>query len=65
MAHAETEAIRDACRRFGTRNLQGCVMYSTSAPCAMCETAAYWANLERLYAGSAVTDQGAPRYGGC
>ena len=64
-AHAETEAIRDACRRLGTRNLQGCVMYSTTAACAMCETAAYWANVERMYAGSAISDQGVPRYGGC
>ena len=63
--HAETEAIRDACRRLGTRNLHGCVMYSTTAACAMCETAAYWANIERMYAGSSIADQGAPRYGGC
>jgi len=63
--HAETEAIRDACRRLGTRDLRGCVMYSTTAACAMCETAAYWANVTRLYAGSAISDQGAPRYGGC
>lgn len=64
-AHAETEAIRDACRRMGTRDLSGCVMYSTTAACAMCETAAYWANVKHMYAGSAVTDQGVPRYGGC
>ncbi len=64
-AHAETEAIRDACRRLGTRDLSGCVMYSTTAACAMCETAAYWANVERMYAGSNVDDRGRPRYGGC
>ena len=64
-AHAETEAIRDACRRLGTRNLSGCMMYSTTAACAMCETAAYWANGSRMYAGAAITDRGAPRYGGC
>ncbi|MDH3453201.1 MAG: nucleoside deaminase [Gammaproteobacteria bacterium] len=63
--HAETEAIRDACRRLGSRDLRGCVMYSTTAACAMCETAAYWANVERMYAGAAIADQGAPRYGGC
>ena len=63
--HAETEAIRDACRRLGTRDLRGCVMYSTTAACAMCETAAYWANVTRMYAGSGISDQGAPRYGGC
>ena len=63
-AHAETEAIRDAARRLGTRDLSGCTMYSTSPPCAMCETAAYWAGIERLVAGRADSDRGAPRYGG-
>ena len=35
-AHAETEAIRDACRRLGTRDLAGAELYSSSrrAPCA-------------------------------
>ncbi len=64
-AHAETEAIRDACRRLGTRDLRGCVMYSTTAACAMCETAAYWASVTRMYAGEDIADRGAPRYGGC
>ena len=64
-AHAEMEAIRDAARRLGTRDLSGCVMYSTSRPCRMCETAAYWANVSRLYHGQSGTDAGAPRYGGC
>ena len=64
-AHAETEAVRDAARRLGTRDLSGCVMYSTSRPCAMCETAAYWAGIERLVYGPSMTDSGPPRYGGC
>jgi tRNA(Arg) A34 adenosine deaminase TadA len=63
-AHAEMEAIRDACRRLKTRDLTGCVMYSTSAPCRMCESAAYWANLSRLYYSAEILDAGAPRYGG-
>ena len=64
-AHAEVEAIRDAARRLGTRSLAGCVMYGTFRACAMCETAAYWAGLDRLYHGSAIADGGKPRYGGC
>ena len=64
-AHAEMEAIRDAARRLGTRDLSGCRMYSTSPPCRMCETAAYWARLDRLLVGAAVTDRGAPRYSNC
>jgi tRNA(Arg) A34 adenosine deaminase TadA len=64
-AHAEMEAIRDAARRLGTRDLSGCLMFSTSPPCRMCETAAYWANVSRLYHGQTISDGGAPRYGGC
>lgn len=44
-AHAEMEAIRDAAKRLGTRDLRGCELYSTSRPCKMCETAAYWAGV--------------------
>ena len=61
-AHAEIEAIRDACRRLGTTDLSGCMMYSTSRPCRMCETAAYWARLSRMYYGTPLTDGGAPQY---
>jgi guanine deaminase len=64
-AHAETEAIRDAARRLATRNLAGCVLYSTSRPCAMCETAAYWAGIDGLIHGESLSDAGVPRYGGC
>lgn len=64
-AHAEVEAIRDAANRLGTRDLSGCVMYGTFKACAMCETAAYWARLDRVYHGSAITDGGKPKYGGC
>ncbi len=64
-AHAEMEAIRDAARRLETNDLSGCVIYSTSRPCRMCETAGYWANLARTYSGEAITDNGRPRYSSC
>ena len=60
-AHAEMEAIRDAARRLRTRDLSGCVLVSTSRPCRMCETAAYWAGISRMVAGEALTDLGSPR----
>ena len=60
-AHAEMEAIRRAARQLGSRDLSGCVMYSSSRPCPMCEAAAYWAGVERMYHGAAATDAGAPR----
>jgi tRNA(Arg) A34 adenosine deaminase TadA len=64
-AHAEMEAIRDAARRLGTRDLSGCEIYASSRPCRMCETAAYWANLSRMHHGVAITDAGAPGYSSC
>ena len=34
--HAEIEAIRDACRNLGTRDLSGCEIYTSCYPCPMC-----------------------------
>lgn len=36
MAHAETEAIADACRALGVSDLDGCTIYTTMEPCPMC-----------------------------
>lgn len=47
-AHAEIVAIRRACRRLGTFHLDGCVLYSSCEPCAMCLAAAYWARVNRI-----------------
>ncbi len=35
-AHAELEAIRDACQKLGSWRLHGCTMYVTLEPCPMC-----------------------------
>ena len=35
-AHAEVNAIRQACQRESTFNLKGCVIYSSCEPCPMC-----------------------------
>ncbi len=64
-AHAEMEAIRDAARRLETRDLSSYVMYSSSRPCAMCETAAYWANLNAFYFGRQAAGGSAPRLCSC
>jgi tRNA(Arg) A34 adenosine deaminase TadA len=60
-AHAEMQAIRDAARRLGTRDLSRCEMYGTSRACTMCEAAAHWAGIARMLHGEAVTDAGAPQ----
>ena len=35
-AHAELEAIRDACKKTGSWRLHGCTLYVTLEPCPMC-----------------------------
>ena len=35
-AHAELDAIRDACQRTGSWRLHGCTLYVTLEPCPMC-----------------------------
>ena len=42
-AHAEIEAIREACRVLGTFQLDDCEIYASSEPCPMCLGAVYWA----------------------
>ena len=64
-AHGEVQAIRDAARRLGTAQLTGCELYTTFRPCPMCETAAYWAGVARIYHGESITDAGPPRYPRC
>jgi tRNA(Arg) A34 adenosine deaminase TadA len=60
-AHAEMQAIRDAARRLGTRDLSGCEMYGTARACPMCQAGAYWARVSRLWYGETIADGGAPR----
>lgn len=48
-AHAEVMAIRDACRRLETFQLDGCDIYTSCEPCPMCLGAIYWAHIERIY----------------
>jgi len=47
-AHAEIVAIRNACRRLGSYQLNGCDIYSSCEPCPMCLGAIYWARPERV-----------------
>ncbi len=64
-AHAEMEAIRDAARRLGSRDLSGAVLYSSSRPCPMCEGAASYAGIARMVHGRGLSDAGAPRLVRC
>ena len=55
-AHAEMRAIREACRKLGTVDLSGCVIYSTCEPCPMCFSAIHWARIGRIVFGASITD---------
>jgi tRNA(adenine34) deaminase len=59
-AHAEMEAMRDAARKLGSRDLFGCTLVSTSRPCRMCESAAGEARIARMVYGDAMIDAGPP-----
>ena len=59
-AHAEMAAIRDAARRLASRDLTGMQIFSSSRPCPMCEAAAYWAGIDEMVYGEAITHAGPP-----
>lgn len=48
-AHAEVNAIREACRQLNTFQLKGCEIYCSCEPCPMCLGAIYWARPEKVY----------------
>jgi tRNA(adenine34) deaminase len=51
-AHAEILAMREASRRLGTWRLEGCTVYVTLEPCAMCSGAMVLARVDRLVFGA-------------
>lgn len=51
-AHAETEAIRAACRTLGNYRLPGATLYVTLEPCAMCIGAIFHARIARVVFGA-------------
>jgi tRNA(adenine34) deaminase len=51
-AHAEVLAVRAAASVLGSWRLEGCTMYVTLEPCAMCAGALVLARLDRLVFGA-------------
>ena len=58
-AHAEILALRGAARQLGTWRLDGCTLYVTLEPCAMCAGALVLARIARLVYGATDPKAGA------
>ena len=48
-AHAEINAIRDACKNINSYDLSGAIIYTSCYPCPMCLSAIIWANIDKVY----------------
>jgi len=55
-AHAEVNALREACRAAGRIHLRGCRVATTCEPCPMCMAALHWARVEEVYFGATIAD---------
>jgi len=51
-AHAEIEAINDACMTNGDWRLSGCTLYVTLEPCPMCAGAIIMSRIDRVFYGA-------------
>ena len=52
LAHAELEAINDACRQLNGWQLVGCTLYVTLEPCPMCAGAIINSRIDRVVQGA-------------
>ena len=48
-AHAEVVAIRNACAKLESFQLDGCTLYASCEPCPMCLGAIYWARPRQIF----------------
>ena len=55
-AHAEIIAIRNACKKLNTFNLEKCELYTSCEPCPMCLSAIYWSHIDKIYYGNSRLD---------
>lgn len=61
-AHAEVEAIRDACKNLNSYNLTDAEIYTSCEPCPMCLSAIYWARLSKIYFANTKSDAAAIQF---
>ncbi|MCW1429206.1 nucleoside deaminase [Novosphingobium sp. JCM 18896] len=62
-AHAEVLAIREAARALGNERLDGCELWVTLEPCAMCAGAIVHARIAKVYYGASDPKGGAVEHG--
>jgi len=55
-AHAEIVAIRRACTKLRTFQLENCELYASCEPCPMCLAAIYWSRVSAVYYGNSRKD---------
>ena len=55
-AHAEVVAIREACKRLESFQLDHCDLFTTCEPCPMCLGAIYWARPAKVFYAATATD---------
>ncbi|MEM1303295.1 MAG: nucleoside deaminase [Planctomycetota bacterium] len=58
-AHAEVNALREACTNTGEILLDGAIVATTCEPCPMCMSALHWARVETVYYGATIDDAAA------
>lgn len=61
-AHAEMTAIREACRKLGSFQLDRCELYTSCEPCPMCLGAIYWARPASVFYGASAADAAAAQF---
>lgn len=49
--HAETNLVREACKRFDQGFLAKCTLYASTEPCPMCAGAIYWSGIRKVVYG--------------
>jgi guanine deaminase len=49
VAHAETVAIEQACKRVGSEDLSGCDVYVMARPCPRCLSALYYCSPDHVF----------------
>lgn len=59
-AHAEMNAIREACSSIGSPDLEGSVIYATFKPCEMCMEAITRAGITEVFYGASPKDVNYP-----